>query len=175
DGRPNPLTDGIRETVMRMLMKYLPQVLARLDDIEARSQLSLASTTAMSAFITWGNGGGAMTCHGIEHALSGYYDVIHGEGLAALLPAWMRFTLPTMKDRFDSLGKNVFGKEDGILATEEWLEGVGMRLRLRDLGCELERAEEIAELAIKSTPGLSRGHPGTLDAEAIAQIYRDSY
>jgi len=175
DGRPNPLTDGIRETVMRMLVKYLPQVLARLDDIEARSQLSLASTTAMSAFATWGNGGGAMTCHGIEHALSGYYDVIHGEGLAALLPAWMRFTLPTMKDRFDSLGKNVFGKEDGILATEEWLESVGMRLRLRDLGCELERAEEIAELAIKSTPGLSRGHPGTLDAEAIAQIYRDSY
>ena len=175
DGRPNPLTDGIRETVMRMIVKYLPQVLARLDDIEARSQLSLASTTAMSAFATWGNGGGAITCHGIEHALSGYYDVIHGEGLAALLPAWMRFTLPTMKDRFDSLGKNVFGKEDGILATEEWLESVGMRLRLRDLGCELEHAEEIAELAIKSTPGLSRGHPGTLDAEAIAQIYRDSY
>jgi len=31
-----------------------------------------------------------MTCHAVEHALSGYYDVTHGEGLAALLPAWMR-------------------------------------------------------------------------------------
>jgi hypothetical protein len=175
DDRPNPLTDGIRETVMRMVVKYLPQALARLDDIEARSQLSLASTTAMSAFVTWGNGGGAMTCHGIEHALSGYYDVIHGEGLAALLPAWMRFYLPAMKDRCDSLGKNVFGKKDGIQATEEWLQSVGMRLRLRDLGCQLERADEIAELAIKSSPGLDSRGPRKLDAAAIAQIYRDAF
>ena len=86
----------------------------------------------------------------------------------------MRFTLLAMKDRFDLLGKNVFDKPDGILATEEWLESVGMRLRLRDLGCELEHADEIAELAVESSPWLSR-HPRTLDAEAIAQIYRDSY
>lgn len=174
DKAPTPLTDGIRETVMRMVVNYLPRALARLDDIEARTQLSWASTMAMSQFVRLGGGRGYLTCHGIEHALSGYYDVTHGEGLVALLPAWMRFTLPAMKDRFDLLGKNVFGKADGILATEEWLESVGMRLRLRDLGCELERADEIAELAVESPPWLSR-HPRTLDAEAIAQIYRDSY
>lgn len=174
DGTPSPLSDGIRETVMKMVVKYLPQALARLDDIEARSQLSWASTMAMSQFPRLGGGGGMLTCHGIEHALSGYYDVTHGDGLAALLLAWMRLTLPVMKERFDLLGKNVFGKEDGILATEEWLESVGMNLRLRDLGCELERAEEIAELAIASSPWLST-HPVTLDAAAIAQIYRDSY
>lgn len=175
DDRPNPMTDGIRETVMRMVVKYLPQALARLDDIEARSQLSLASTTAMSAFVTWGNGGGVMNCHGIEHALSGYYDVTHGEGLAALLPAWMKFYLPVMRERCDSLGKNVFGKKDGIQATEDWLQSVGLRLRLRDLGCELERANEIAELAIKSSPGLDSRGPRKLDAAAIAQIYREAF
>jgi alcohol dehydrogenase class IV len=175
DDRPNPMTDGIREAVMKMVVKYLPQALARLDDIGARSQLSIASTTAMSAFVTWGNGGGVMNCHGIEHALSGYYDVTHGEGLAALLPAWMKFYLPVMKDRFDLLGKNVFGKKDGIQATEEWLQSVGLRLRLRDLGCELERADEIAELAIKSSPGLDSRGPRKLDAAAIAQIYREAF
>ena len=174
DGMPNPLTDGIRETVMRIVVKYLAQVLAKLSDIEARSQLSWASTIAMSQFARLGGGGGSLTCHGIEHALSGYYDVTHGDGLAALLPAWMRFTLPATKDRFDSLGKNVFDKADGIVATEEWLESVAMRLRLRDLGCELERAEEIAKLAVESSPWLAT-HPRTLDVAAIAQIYRDSY
>ncbi len=174
DEAPTPLTDGIRETVMRMVVKYLPQALARLDDIEARTQLSWASTMAMSQFVRLGGGRGLLTCHGIEHALSGYYDVIHGEGLAALLPTWMRFTLPAMKNRFDLLGKNVFGETDGILATEEWLGNMGMRLRLRDLGCELERADEIAQLVIESSPWVS-GHPRTLDVEAIAQIYRDSY
>ena len=50
-----------------------------------------------------------------------------------------------------------------------------MRLWLRDMGCELERADEIAELAIQSMPGLDSGGPKTLDAAAIAQIYRESY
>lgn len=174
DGTPAPLTDGIRETVMKMVVKYLPQALARLDDIEARTQLSWASTLAMSQLVRLGGGGGQLTCHGIEHALSGYYDITHGVGLAALLPAWMRFTLPAMKVRFNLLGKNVFGKADGILATEEWLKKVGMKWRLRDLGFELERTEEIAELAVKTAPWLAV-HPIKLDAPAVARIYRDAY
>ena len=174
DPAPTPLTDGIRETVMKMVVEYLPKVIARLDDIEARTQLSWASTIAMSQFARLGGGGGSLTCHGVEHALSGYYDVTHGDGLAALLPAWMKYTLPVRKDRFEKLGKNVFGKPDGIKATEEWLESVGMRLRLRDLGCELERAEEIAELAVASSPWLSM-HPNPLDAAAITKIYQESY
>ena len=159
---------------MRIVVKYLPKVLARLDDIEARTQLSWASTIAMSQLARLGGTVGSMTCHGIEHAVSGYYDITHGDGLAALLPAWMKHILPVRKERLDLLGKNVFGKADGILATEEWLEEVGMKLRLRDLGCELERAEEIAEITVKTFRRL-RLHPRTLDAEAIAQIYRDSY
>jgi alcohol dehydrogenase class IV len=86
----------------------------------------------------------------------------------------MRFTLPVMKDRFRLLGRNVFGKADGIKATEEWLESVGMRLRLRDIGCEMERAEEIAELTMKSSPWVAM-HPIPLDAAAVARIYRDAY
>lgn len=171
---PLPLNDGIREAVMRVAVKYLPQVLAQLDNIEARTQLSWASTIAMSQLARLGGTVGAMTCHGIEHAVSGYYDVTHGDGLAALLPAWMRHILPVRKERLDLLGKNVFGKADGILATEEWLEEVGMKLRLRDLGCKLEHAEEIADIALRDARRL-RMHPRTLDAEAIAQIYRDSY
>jgi len=171
---PLPLNDGIREAVIRVVVKYLPQVLARLDNIEARTQLSWASTIAMSQLARLGGTTGALTCHGIEHAVSGYYDITHGDGLAALLPAWMRHILPVRKERLDLLGKNVFGKADGILATEEWLERVGMKLRLRDLGCKLEHAEEIADIAVRTSSRLQM-HPRKLGAEAIAQIYRDSY
>ncbi len=171
---PLPLNDNIREAVIRVVVKYLPQGLARLDDIEARTQLSWASTIAMSQLARLGGTIGAMTCHSIEHAVSGLYDITHGDGLAALLPAWMRHILPVRKERLDSLGKNVFGKADGILATEEWLEEVGMKLRLRELGCKLEHAEEIADIAVRTSSRLHM-HPRTLDAEAIAQIYRDSY
>jgi len=171
---PLPVNDAIREALMKMVVKYLPVVIAKLDDIEARTQLSWTSTIAMSQIIRLGGTVGSMTCHGIEHAISGYYDITHGEGLAALLPAWMKHIAPVRKKRLDLLAKNVFGKTDGIKATEEWLERVGMKLRLHDLGCELEKAENIADITVKTFRNL-RLHPRTLDAKAIAQIYRDSF
>jgi hypothetical protein len=76
--------------------------------------------------------------------------------------------------RFDALGKNVFGKKDGIKAMEEFLESIGMRLRLRDLGCKLEDAQMIAELAIKTSPYLAV-HPTPMDVKAVAKIYGDSF
>ena len=171
---PLPVNDAIREALMKVVVTYLPSVLARLDDIEARAQLSWVSTIAMSQIIRLGGTVGSMTCHGIEHAISGYYDVTHGEGLASLLPAWMKHISPVRKQRLNLLARNVFEKTDGIQATEEWLEKVGMRLKLRDLGCELERAQDIANITVQTFRNL-RLHPRTLDAKEIAEIYRDSF
>jgi len=170
---PIPMNDAIREAIIRMVVKYLPKALAKPDDIEARTQLSWASTIAMSSLAQLGGTAGTMTCHGIEHAVSGYYDVAHGAGLAALLPAWMRHILPVRKERLDMLGMNVFGKKDGIAATEEWFKEVGMNVRLKDFGCDPELADEIADNALRTFPQVG-AHPRPLDKEAIAQIYRDS-
>jgi len=172
--RAFPLTDGIMETTMKLVVESLPQVLARLDDIEARTRLSQASTIACSQFATLGGRAGTMTLHGIEHPLSGYYDIAHGDGLATLLPAWMRYTFPVKKERFYSLGRNVFGEADGIQATEKWLEKVGMKLRLRNLRIEPERMEQMASCAVRTAPWLKH-HPRLLHAAAIRQIYQDSY
>jgi len=172
--KPSPLTDGIMEVVMKLVVKTLSRALNKLDDIEARIRLSWASTMACSQFIELGGGGGYRTLHGIEHALSGYYDIAHGDGLAALLLAWMRYTLPVRQGRFDSLGRNVFGEADGIAAVEKWLERVGMRISLRNLDVEFQRIDEIADCAVRTAPWL-REHPNVLDAPAVAQIYRDSY
>ncbi|MFC2066489.1 iron-containing alcohol dehydrogenase [Chloroflexota bacterium] len=171
---PSPLTDGIMETTMRLVVETLPQALARLNDIEMRTRLSWASTIACSQFTRLGGGSGYMTLHGIEHPLSGYYDIAHGDGLAALLPAWMRYTIPAQPKRFQSLGENVFGESDAIKATEKWLERVGMKLRLRELGIEFECIEEMAGSAVMTAPWLKE-HPRLLDAAAITQIYRESY
>jgi alcohol dehydrogenase YqhD (iron-dependent ADH family) len=170
DTTPSPLTDGISETGMRMVVEYLPKAIAHPEDLKARTELSWASTVAMSKIARLGGGGGAMTCHSIEHALSGYYDITHGEGLVALLPVWMRHFYKINNSRFSSLGKNVFGKKDGLKETELFLDNIGMRLKLGDLGCRLEDEQIITDLVLKSSP------PGlTLDAKTIGEIYRDSF
>ncbi len=87
---------------------------------------------------------------------------------------WEALTsLEPKQERFYSLGKNVFGEEDGIIATEKWLAQVGMKLRLRDLGIEPALFEEIATHAV--TESRLRFHPRLLDVAAIKQIYQDSY
>ena len=171
---PSMITDGIIEMVLRAVVEVLPKALTKLDDIEMRTELSWASTIACSQLIALGGGYGPRTCHSISNFLGGYYDIAHGDCLAALLPAWMRYTLPVRAERFRSLGRNVFGEEDGIAATEKWLEKVGMRLRLRDLGIEPERFEEIAASCIR-TDARTKAHPRVLDIASIKQIYQDSY
>lgn len=169
-----PTNDAIREAVMKIVVKFLPRVLEHLDDIEGRTQLSWAATIASSQLSrVGGSGNGNMSCHGIEHAVSGYYDINHGAGLAALLPAWMRQILPLRKARFELLGAKVFGKVDAIAAFEDWLEQVGMKVRLRDLGCKLDKADEIANIALRVWD--FRPHPGGIDAKGIAKIYREAY
>jgi alcohol dehydrogenase class IV len=173
-GNPQPLTDGIVETSMKLVVDYLPRVLAKLDDLEARSQLSWASTIACSAFAELGGGDGAMTMHGIEHPLSGQYDMAHGDGLAALLPAWLRSLVDIRQERLDKLGCKVFGEKDGIKAAEKWLKLVGMNLRLRDLGVEKARLEDLAANALKTAPWLA-AHPKKLDKAAIVAIYEEAW
>jgi len=175
-GEPSIVTDGIAETVMRTAVEYLPQLLTKLDDLKARTNLLWASTIACSQFHELGGGieAGYRTLHEIEHPLSGFYDIAHGDGLAALMPAWMRFTLPVREDRFKLLAKNVFGSDDAIKATEEWLEKVNMHHRLRDFGVEPEKFEAMADSAIRMGFDIDK-HPKPLDVAAIAQIYRDSY
>ena len=170
DDHPSPLTDGISETGMKMVIEYLPKAIAHPDDLKARTELSWASTVSMSQIARLGGGGGAMTCHSIEHALSGLYDITHGEGLAALLPVWMRHFYKINSTRFGSLGKNVFGKKDGLKATEQFLDSIGMRLKLGAMGCKLEDIPIITDIVSKSSPGRV-----TLDANTVTEIYRDSF
>jgi hypothetical protein len=161
------------ETAMRNAVMALPQVLAKPDEIKFRSDLLWASIIANSPFITLGGGTGPLTLHGMSTPLSGYFDAAHGDALAAMLPAWMRFTQPVKPERFHSLGKNVFDAENGVDATEKWLSEVGMRLRLRDIGVKAEIFDEVA--ARIEQAGRTKGHPRLLDATAIKQIYRESY
>ncbi|MFA5399623.1 MAG: iron-containing alcohol dehydrogenase [Dehalococcoidia bacterium] len=168
------INDGLRESSMRTVVEALPDVLARLDDIEGRSRLTWASTIACSQFSSLGGGTGLMTLHGLEHPLSAIYDLAHGDGLAALLIEWMKFTLPARRERVEKLGQNVFGASDGIVATQNWLHTVGMDHRLRALGVKEADFEALADNALRTAPWV-KFHPIPLDKASIISIYKKSF
>jgi hypothetical protein len=115
-----------------------------------------------------------MTMHGIEHPLSGTYDMAHGDGLAALLPHWLRSLSDVRRDRLDKLGRTVFSGADGVTSVEVWLKAVGMNLKLRDLGVEMTKLNDLAENALKTAPWLA-DHPKKLDKKAIEEIYQAAW
>jgi hypothetical protein len=159
---------------MKLVVDYLPRALANLGDLEARSQLCGASTIACSNFAGLGGGDGSMTMHAIEHPISGMYDIAHGDGLAALLPAWLHSLADIRQGRLDKLGRNVFGEKDGLIAVEKWLKTVGMNLKLRDLGVEKEKLGDLAVNAPKVAPWVA-AHPKKLDKAAIEAIYIEAW
>ena len=56
----------------------------------------------------------------------------------------------------------------------QWMSSVGMKMQLRDLKCEPERADEIGALAVKSSPWLS-AYPTPIDVKVASDIYRDAF
>ena len=47
--------------------------------------------------------------HGIEHELSGLYDVAHGAGLAVVAPAWMKYVMTKNTNKFLQFAVRVWG------------------------------------------------------------------
>jgi len=90
--------------------------------------MTWASTMAMSYLSRLGGGGGSMTCHSIEHALSGYYDVTHGAGLAALFPAWMKYHAPYRRN-VSSCWERMFRKRTDC-SCRRWLQSLEFRIKL---------------------------------------------
>ena len=93
--RANPWSEGIARQALRMISAYLPRAVADGTDLEARSQLLLASHLAGAAFASTGLG----ICHAIGHSLGGRFDIAHGVALTLVLPQVLRFNAPVCGER----------------------------------------------------------------------------
>ena len=110
----------------------------------------------------------------ITDAISAYSDVAHGEGLAALLPAWMEYTKPIADQRFEQLGERVFGDKDSIGSTRRWLKSIGMNIHLRDIVIDNESLGKIVGTVPKTANWVIR-HPRGMTIDNIIDIYKASF
>ena len=149
------LNDGFCEAELKSLMENTKIALENPEDYRARAELMLCCTYGCNGILSLGNSASGWPCHGIEHALSAYYDITHGEGLAILTPRWMRHILSDKTvDRFVKYGVNVFGidssldkyeiADQAIEATYKFFESIGIPMHLREVGIDESRIEEMA-------------------------------
>ncbi|HDL03549.1 MAG TPA: iron-containing alcohol dehydrogenase [candidate division Zixibacteria bacterium] len=103
-----PIQDRFSMSIIRTVMDYLPRIIEKPDDIDARSQLSWASAIALSGMVNSGRGG-PFPLHAMEHALSAHYDISHGLGLALLLPRLMIYTYRARPAKYAFMARELFG------------------------------------------------------------------
>lgn len=177
------LNDGFCESMLRSLMTNGRKCLENPEDYTARAEMMLACTYGCNGILALGNSYSGWPCHGIEHALSAYYDITHGEGLAIITPRWMRHILNERTiDRFVKYGINVFGidptlqkqeiAKKAIDATYEFFKSINIPMHLREVGIDDSRIDEMAH-HIAVNEGLDKAYV-PLTEQDIKEILLES-
>lgn len=177
------LNDGFMEAGLKSLMVNARKCLDDPEDYTARAEMMLTCTYGCNGIYALGNSYTGWPCHGMEHALSAYYDITHGEGLAIITPRWMKHILSEKTvDRFVKYGVNVFGidsrldrfeiAEKAIDETYKFFESINIPMHLRDVGIDESRIDEMAH-HVAENEGLENAWV-PLTEKDIANIFRAS-
>ncbi|MCB5261498.1 MAG: iron-containing alcohol dehydrogenase [Candidatus Cloacimonetes bacterium] len=124
-------------------------------DYNARANLAWSATLALNGLSGIGMKGGDWACHGIEHALSALHpEISHGEGLAAIFPAWIEYLSEKEPSRFLRWAKCIWNEESVSLAVRRFrskLQSWGLATSLRDLSIKPDELDQILDM-IMVTP-----------------------
>ena len=174
------ITDRLCEAVLLTMVKEAPRVIADPDNYEARANIMWAGMVAHNNLCGVGREQD-WNSHGLEHELSGLYDVAHGAGLAVIMPAWMEYVHGHNVMRFCQMATRVFGCQmnyenpeatalEGIQRFRAFLHSIGMPINFTELGA---KEDDIPMLVEKL--GIGDGTTGgfmKLNRDDITEIYR---
>ncbi|OON85364.1 NADH-dependent alcohol dehydrogenase [Oribacterium sp. C9] len=177
------LNDGFMEAGLKSLMVNAKKCLEDPEDYTARAEMMLTCTYGCNGIYSLGNSQTGWPLHGMEHALSAYYDITHGEGLAIITPRWMEHVLSEKTlDRFVKYGVNVFGidaslekfeiAKKAIQATYDFFLSIGIPMNLRAVGIDESRIDEMAH-HVAVNEGLEEAWV-PLSEKDIADIFKAS-
>ncbi len=176
------ITDRISEAVLSTIVNNAPVVLRSPEDYDARAEIMWSGMVAHNNLCGVGREQD-WSMHQLEHELSAKYDVAHGAGLAAVMPAWIQYQMPHNYMRFAQLAVRVFGcamnfespdvtAREGLARFASFLRGIGMPVSLKELHPDC-RMEDIPALTakVKRRPDGAVGNFHPLQTEDIVKVY----
>lgn len=155
---PNPFAEALALQVIRTVADWLPRAVADGSDLEARSQLLVASHLAG---IGQQSGTGVGLVHALGHAIGTRGRLPHGLALAVILPEVLGFYAdePGLRDRELALCGVAFravspteqlatGAAATVGTLRQFLASIGLRPSLRTLGFDAALLDVVAQDAI---------------------------
>ena len=164
----HPMAEGIAVEGIRLIKEYLPAAVADGSNLDARTQMLVASAMGATAFQ---RGLGAM--HALAHPLGAIYDAHHGTLNAVLMPYVLVANRDVIAEPITRLSRYL-GMEPGFQPFLDWvleLRGeIGIAHTLAEIGIDDARMDEIGEMAV-ADPSAGT-NPIQFDAQTYAAIGR---
>lgn len=111
----NPVSDAYAEKAIKLIGKNIRTATFNPTNIEARSNMAIASTLAAVAFVN----GGLGAVHGIAQAMGGVAHVPHGVANSLLLPHVMKVNFMGNLEKFANIAVMLGGSVDGLSIREQ--------------------------------------------------------
>ena len=125
------VSDNMSYGILKAVYVWGPEACRNPGNLNARSNLMWASILAMSRVLGVGHEENWL-CHMLEHAVSAKYNIAHGAGMTAILPAYLRFIAPQDDTgKLDTL-KELFGSEDAASGLEAFFKGMDLPVNLTE-------------------------------------------
>ncbi len=172
------LTDRLSEATLKTVINNTRLLLTDLQDYNYRAEIMWAGSIAHNNLLSTGRIGD-WASHGIEHELSAIYDISHGDGLAIIIPAWMKYVYKLNIERFAQVAVRVWNIDldfynpektalEGIKRLENFFLEIGLPTRLNDIKIGDDKFEEMAAKCTENGP---IGQFRKLYKEDIVKIY----
>ncbi len=170
-----PFSDMFAAKGMQLAYSALPKLAEDLEDLEARSEISLAGLLSVYAILQSGLG----AAHALSDPLGAHHDIDHGLALAILLPGVMRANLEARVDKFAEVAR-LLGCDTREMSSEEAAEAavtlvedlvatVGLEGRLSEFGVEADALPAFAAEAMN--PAMAT-NPKQLSEQEVVEIYQ---
>jgi alcohol dehydrogenase class IV len=174
-----PISDALCLHSIKLIGKYLRRAVANGNDIEARSNMVLASLIAGAGFTNAGLG----AVHGIAHSLGARYHIAHGVANGLILPYVMECNLIGNLEKFKDIAEALGEKTEGLTLREaaelavdavvQLKEDIGIPHTLKEVGVDKKDFPEI----IHDTMGyrLLAINPRKLSERDVEKILLNAY
>ena len=167
----HPMAEGIAVEGIRLVRNYLPTAVTSGSDVEARTQMLVASMMGATAFQ---RGLGAM--HALAHPLGALYNAHHGTLNAVLMPYVLIANRQAIEPRIIRLAKSIDIPNASFDSFLDWVlelrETVSIPQNLEDLGIDDSQADLIGKMA--EVDPSSGTNPILFDASQYQSVFMNA-
>jgi len=175
----SPYTELMALEAIRLAVGNLPRAVSTGSDLQARTAMAWADTLAGLCIAN----SGVTLPHGIGMAIGGTYPhVMHGEALAVVYPAILRYSYASAPEKFAEVGrlfdpdlrdppiKEAAARSCNLI--EDFLQKIGMSICFEDLKIPKEELKALAGDSLVLPD--YKNHPRVVDLDEVYDLLKQS-